>query len=79
MGERSANPMRYPELVGALVYFIISYPDIVYVINISNQPVQAPTFVHYPVLLLIIRYLPGTITRALFFQSSSIIVTLYIL
>ncbi|XP_020243550.1 uncharacterized protein LOC109821801 [Asparagus officinalis] len=70
-GELLENPTRYREIVGALVYLTISRPDIAYVAHVVSQFVQSPTSVHYAAILHILRYLRGTLSRALLFSSTS--------
>lgn len=72
MGETLANPTRYHKLVGALIYLTISQSDIVYMVHIVSQFVQAPISAHYIALLHIIKYLRGIITQLLSFHSSSL-------
>jgi hypothetical protein len=70
-GEPLSDPTRYRHLVGSLVYLAVTRPDISYPVHILSQFVSAPTTVHYSHLLRVLRYLRGTITRRLFFPSSS--------
>lgn len=62
MGESLANPTHCKELVGTIVYLIITRSDITYDVHIISQFVQAPTTVDYAALLRIFRYLRGTST-----------------
>ena len=70
-GDPLSDPTRYRHLVGSLVYLAVTRPDISYPVHILSQFVSAPTTVHYSHLLRVLRYLRGTITRRLFFPSSS--------
>uniref|UniRef100_A0ACD5ZJM6 Uncharacterized protein n=1 Tax=Avena sativa TaxID=4498 RepID=A0ACD5ZJM6_AVESA len=70
-GDPLSDPTRYCHLVGSLVYLAVTRPDISYPVHILSQFVSAPTTVHYSHLLCVLRYLRGTITRRLFFPSSS--------
>src|SRR3954468_1715351 len=70
-GDSLPDPKRYRHLVGSLVYLAVTRPDISYPVHILSQFVSAPTTVHYSHLLRVLRYLPGTITRRLFFPRSS--------
>lgn len=72
MSEPLANLTKYHELVGA-PYLTISCPDVAYTVYIVTNFVQVPTFVYYVPLLLLLQYLQETITRALYFLSSSIL------
>ncbi|XP_020249462.1 uncharacterized protein LOC109826854 [Asparagus officinalis] len=71
IGKLLENPTRYREIVGALVYLTISRLDIAYVVHVVSQFVQSPTTVHYVVVLSILHYLRGTLSRALLFSSTS--------
>lgn len=71
MGEPLVNPTQYHELIGALFYFTISQPGIGYIIHIVGQFVDPSTSTHYTALLHIFKCLISTITRLLFFPSSS--------
>ncbi|KAK1652815.1 hypothetical protein QYE76_070620 [Lolium multiflorum] len=70
-GDPLPDPTRYRHLVGSLVYLAVTRPDISYPVHILSLFVSAPTIVHYSHLLRVLRYLRGTITRRLFFPSSS--------
>lgn len=70
-GEPLSNPTRYRQLVGALIYQTVSRPDIANAVHIVSQFVSAPRSVHYAAVLRILRYLRGTISRSLFFPSTS--------
>jgi hypothetical protein len=70
-GTPLADPTRYRQLVGSLVYLGITRPDITHSVHILSQFVSAPTQLHYAHLLRVLRYLRGTISRRLFFPRSS--------
>jgi hypothetical protein len=70
-GAPLADPTRYRQIVGSLVYLGITRPDITHSVHILSQFVSAPTQLHYSHLLRVLRYLRGTITRRLFFPRSS--------
>ena len=70
-GVPLADPTRYRQLVGSLVYLGITRPDISHSVHILSQFVSAPTQLHYAHLLRVLRYLRGTISRRLFFPRSS--------
>ena len=70
-GVPLADPTRYRQLVGSLVYLGITRPDISHSVHILSQFVSAPTHLHYAHLLRVLRYLRGTISRRLFFPRSS--------
>jgi hypothetical protein len=70
-GALLADPTRYRQLVGSLVYLGITRPGITHSVHILSQFVSAPTQLHYAHLLRVLRYLRGTISRRLFFSLSS--------
>ncbi|XP_020245279.1 uncharacterized protein LOC109823413 [Asparagus officinalis] len=70
-GDPLPNPTRYRELVGALIYFSATRPDISYVVHTLSQFMAMPTTVHYDTMLRLLLYLQGTITRSLLFPSES--------
>jgi len=70
-GAPLADPTRYCQLVGSLVYLGITRPDITHSVHILSQFVLAPTQLHYAHLLRVLRYLRGTTSRRLFFPRSS--------
>jgi hypothetical protein len=66
-----ADLTRYRHLVGSLVYLTTTRPDIAYAVHILTQFVSAPTTIHYAHLLRVLRYLRGTMSRRLFYATSS--------
>ena len=68
-GEPLKNPAHYRQTVGGLVYLSISRPDIAYAVHIVSQFASAPSSVRYVVVLRTLRYLRGTLSRALLFPS----------
>jgi hypothetical protein len=70
-GTPLENPSRYRHLVGSLVYLTVTRLDIAHAVHILSQFVSAPTSVHYGHLLRVLRYLRGTKTQCLFYDSTS--------
>lgn len=70
-GDLLDDPTRYRYLVGSLVYLVSTRPDIVYIVHILSQFMARPTYLHHSHLLRVLRYLRGTISRRLFFPSST--------
>ena len=61
----------YHQLIGNLVYFCLTRPDITHAVSIISPFVFTPHSAHYSALLRILRYLRGTITRSLLMSSTS--------
>ncbi|XP_062147788.1 uncharacterized mitochondrial protein AtMg00810-like [Alnus glutinosa] len=70
-----AEPLRdftlYRYLVGSLVYLTVTRPDISYVVHQVSQFIAAPCSTHFSAILLILRYLKGTLFQWLHFSSQS--------
>ncbi|KAG9450564.1 hypothetical protein H6P81_010529 [Aristolochia fimbriata] len=70
-GELLSDPTLYRQLVGGLLYLIISRPDISYAVHVVSQFMSAPRSVHYAAVLRIMRYIKGSLFQGLVFGSSS--------
>jgi hypothetical protein len=68
-GEPLPDATLYRQLVGSLVYLIVTRPDISYAVHIVSQFMAAPRSLHYAAVLRILRYLKGTLFRGLHFSS----------
>ncbi|XP_062103383.1 uncharacterized mitochondrial protein AtMg00810-like [Humulus lupulus] len=68
---KDLDPSLYRTLVGSLVHFTITKPDIAHAVHIVSQFVASPTTVHWAVVLHILRYLRGTQFQSLPFPSTS--------
>ena len=66
-----SNPSLYKCLVGNLVYFIVTRPDISYVVHQVSQYLFAPRLTHYAAVLRNLRYLKGIIFHGLFYSAQS--------
>ncbi|KAJ9541460.1 hypothetical protein OSB04_027966 [Centaurea solstitialis] len=73
-GTPLQDPTRYRQLVGSLVYLIVTRPDIAYAVHTVSQFMAAPRSDHYAALLRILRYLKGTMFHGLYFSSTSSLV-----
>ena len=71
-GESLSDATLYRQLVGSLIYFTVTRPDISYVVHVVNQFMVAPRSPHYATVLRIIRYMKDTIFDGLrfYFHSS---------
>ena len=70
-GELLTDATLYRQLVGSLVYLIVTRPDIFFAVHIVSQFMLAPRSPHYVVVLRILRYLKGTLFHGLHFSSQS--------
>ena len=70
-GESLSNATLYRQLVGSLIYLIVTRPDIFYAVHVVSQFMATLTSPHYTVVLRILRYLKGTIFDGLHFSSYS--------
>ena len=70
-GKPLSNPSFYRRLVGSLVYFIVTRPDISYVVHQVSQYLSTPRSTHYVAVLRILRYLKGIIFHGLFYSAQS--------
>uniref|UniRef100_A0A2N9F156 Reverse transcriptase Ty1/copia-type domain-containing protein n=1 Tax=Fagus sylvatica TaxID=28930 RepID=A0A2N9F156_FAGSY len=71
--EPLPDPTFYQQLVGSLVYFTVTRPDISYAVHQVIQIMSAPRSTHYAAVLRILRYLKGTLPRYFFLLGSSLI------
>jgi hypothetical protein len=70
-GTPLADPSRYQQNMGSLVYLTITRPNIAHVVHILSQFVSTPTTVHYGHLLRVLRYLRGTRSICLLYASDN--------
>ena len=68
-GEPISDATRYRQLVGSLIYLIITRPDISHVVGMVSKFMDAPCSVHYAVVLRILRYVKGTLYHGLHYSS----------
>ena len=64
----------YRQLVGSLIYLIVTRSDIAYVVHIVSQFMDALRTIHFTVVLRILRYIKGTLGHDLQFSSKSSLV-----
>ena len=65
------NPFLYRRLVGSLVYFTVTRPDISYAVHQVSQYLSVLRSTHYAAVLCILRYLKGTLFHGLFYSTQS--------
>ena len=68
-GKLLSNLSLYRRLVGSLVYFTVTRPDIFYAVHQVSQYLSAPRSTHYAAVLRILRYLKSTIFHGLFYSA----------
>ena len=65
------DPSEYRRIVGALQYVTLTRPDIAFAVNKACQFMAKPSDVHWLAVKRILRYLKGTISLGLHFQTST--------
>ena len=68
-GEPISDAIRYRQLVGSLIYLIVTRPDISHAVGMVSKFMDAPRFVHYAAVLRILRYVKGTLYHGLHYSS----------
>lgn len=59
-GDILLDPLKYHQLVGSLNYMVITYIDILFVVQQLSQFMYTPRHLHLTDVRRIIRYLKGT-------------------
>lgn len=59
---------RYQQLVGKLIYYSHTKPDIAFTIRVVNQYIDSPKEAHLEVVYRIHRYLKGSLSKSLLMQ-----------
>ncbi|XP_019425048.1 PREDICTED: uncharacterized protein LOC109333921 [Lupinus angustifolius] len=70
-GNQLSDPSKYRRLVGRLIYFTHTRPDIAYSLGHLSQFLANPTDIHYQVAIRIVQYLKNDPGRGLFFPSQN--------
>lgn len=70
-GELLRDPEKCRLLMGKLLYFNFTRPEISFVVNHMSQFVHAPTKTHWEGALHILKYLKGTTHHALYYSAIS--------
>ena len=71
------DPTQYRSLVGALQYATFTRPDITYAVNQVCQYMHKPNLAHLVADKCILRYLQGTLSLGIRFQSGSCTLTAF--
>ncbi|XP_028105714.1 uncharacterized protein LOC114304764, partial [Camellia sinensis] len=70
-GSLLSDATKYRQLVGSLVYLMVTRPDIAYAIYIVSQFIAALRSPHYNALIRILCYLKGTLFHGLHYSAQS--------
>ncbi|KAL4297703.1 hypothetical protein GQ457_12G017230 [Hibiscus cannabinus] len=65
------DPESYRHLIGCLVYFVVTKPDLAFSIHTLSQFMQQPRVEHWEAALRVVRYLKGTPGQGIFLCSDS--------
>lgn len=69
--EKLTDPTSYRQLVGKLNFLLHTRPDLSFAVQFLSHHNQSPTIEHYSAALHVLRYLKGTLSQSLLFNSSS--------
>jgi hypothetical protein len=70
-GTPLSDATLYRQLVGSLVFLIVTHPDIAHAVHLVSQFLAAFHFIHYVAVLHILHYIKGTIFHGLHFSAYS--------
>lgn len=70
-GESLQDVTLYCQLVGSVIYFTITRPEMFYVVHLVNQFMATPWSTHYDDVLHILHYVLRTLFHGLYFTSMS--------
>lgn len=71
VGELLSKPIIYQQLVGSLIYLIITWSDISYTVNLMSQFMHQLRYLYKVAVKKIIGYLLETCNRGLFYKVGS--------
>ena len=69
-GEVLHDVRHYQRLVGRLIYFTITRPDITYAVSMVSQFMHSPTVHHLHIVKRILHYLKGSIGRGIIMHNN---------
>ena len=70
-GEPISDATRYRQLVGSLIYLIVTHSDISHAVGMISKFMDAPRSVHYAAILRILQYVKGTLYHGLHYSCRS--------
>ncbi|GKU91205.1 hypothetical protein SLEP1_g5107 [Rubroshorea leprosula] len=70
-GSPLANPTRYKQVVGSLIYLTTTQPDIAYAVHVVSQFMATVRSTYYATVLRIIWYIKGIMFHGLHFSTHS--------
>ncbi|GFZ16856.1 hypothetical protein Acr_26g0001260 [Actinidia rufa] len=70
-GELLSDATLYRQLIGSLIYLIVTHLDIAHAVHLVRQFMSAPCSTHYAVVLRILWYVKGTLFHGLHFSNQS--------
>ena len=70
-GTLFSDATLYHQLVGSLVYLIVTRPNIAHAVHLVSQFLAVPHFTHYAAVLHILHYIKGTMFHGLHFSAHS--------
>jgi hypothetical protein len=70
-GSKLSDPHIYRSTIGALQYATVTRPDLTFAVNKASQFMSEPTDEHWQMVKRILRYIKGTLSHGLTFQSCS--------
>ncbi|PNX63555.1 copia-type polyprotein, partial [Trifolium pratense] len=62
---------KFKQIVGCLMYFLATRPDLAYSVCLVARYMDRPTELHFASLKRILRYLKGTLTDGIMYQSEA--------
>ncbi|XP_028126581.1 uncharacterized protein LOC114323235 [Camellia sinensis] len=70
-GDLLFDATFYRQLVGSLIYLILTHPNIAYDIHLVSQYMSTPRTLHYTALFRLLRYVKDTMFHGLHYSSHS--------
>ena len=72
VGPDLGNASKYHQLIGALMFFVNSRPNICFAVNTLSQYMVEPRHIHWIAAKNLLRYLQGTITHGLRYTAKNV-------